>query len=92
MELIKEITQPKKLELIGELAQVTESKSEDDAYDREIKRIANMVTTIARASRNSTEEIWDLLIKEMQKHGGVYEEVDSSLRARFNALKTGQED
>jgi len=48
---------------------VFEAKSADAKFDKEVERIAHMITTIARASKNSTEEVWKLLEQHMRKKG-----------------------
>lgn len=58
---------------------VFEAKSADAKFDKEVERIAHMVITIARASKNSTEEVWKLLEQHMRKAGKVSE----GLKAAF---------
>jgi hypothetical protein len=50
---------------------VFEAKSVDAKFDKEVELIAHMVTTIARASKNSTEEVWKLIEQHMRKKGVV---------------------
>ncbi len=60
---------------------VFEAKSADVKFDKEVERIAHMVTTIARASKNSTEEVWKLLEQHMRKKGVAG--IGEGLRAAF---------
>jgi deoxyribodipyrimidine photolyase len=60
---------------------VFEAKSADAKFDKEVERIAHMVTTIARASKNSTEEVWKLLEQHMRKKGVA--DIGESLKAAF---------
>ena len=90
-----------KLEFLDELTQIADSAKVpelrvyeatrpgvDDSFKKEVVRIAHMVTTIARASKNSTQEIWKLLEQHLRAKG---ENMNEGLLATFRTLADQEE-
>ena len=89
LDFLDDLTRNAESAKVPELRVLEATRSSvDPHFEKEVKRIAHMITTIARASKNSTQEVWQLLEQHLRKGGG---KMNESLLATFRNIAAQHE-
>ncbi len=85
LDFLDELTREADSAKVPELRVLEATRSSvNPHFEKEVQRIAHMITTIARASKNSTQEIWQMLEQHLRQRGD--KNMNESLLATFRNI------